>query len=90
MFPAPGLRGTHRRRFQMRFLQATILIVFLASVAAFALQNNDLIPVSFLAWKIEAPLSVLIVGVYLLGMVSGGAVFGFVRRSIRSVSDTPR
>jgi uncharacterized integral membrane protein len=74
----------------MRFFQATILIVFLASVAAFALQNNALTQVKFLAWEISAPLSLLIVGVYLLGMISGGAVFGFVRRSIRRVSEHPQ
>ncbi len=74
----------------MRFLQAMILIVFLAAVAAFALQNNDVISVRFLAWRFSAPLALVIVGVYLLGMVSGGAVFGFIRRSIRRVSETPR
>ncbi len=74
----------------MRFLQATLLIVFLASVAAFALQNNGLVPVKFLVWGITAPMSVLVVGVYVLGMVSGGAVFGFIRRSIRKVSEHPR
>jgi putative membrane protein len=74
----------------MRFLQATILIVFLAAVAAFALQNIDPIRVRFLAWRIDAPLALLIVAVYAFGMISGGAVFGFVRRSIRRVSDNPK
>ena len=74
----------------MRFFQATILIVFLAMVAAFAIQNNGLAKVSFLIWEISAPLSILIVGVYVLGMLSGGAVFGFVRRSIRRVSEHPQ
>ena len=74
----------------MRFLQATILIVFLGAVAAFALQNNTLTPVRFLTWGFSAPLSLLIVGVYLLGMISGGAVLGFVRRSLRKVSENPQ
>ena len=74
----------------MRFFQATILIIFLAAVAAFALQNNGLTRVAFLAWEVSAPLSLLIVGVYVLGMISGGAVFGFVRRSIRRVSEQPQ
>jgi uncharacterized integral membrane protein len=74
----------------MRFVQATILIVFLAAVAAFALQNNVLTRIAFLAWEVSAPLSLLIVGVYLLGMISGGAVLGFVRRSIRRVSEHPQ
>lgn len=74
----------------MRFFQATLLLIFLASVAAFAFQNNGLVTVEFLVWRFSAPLSVLIVGVYLLGMISGGAVFGFIRRSIRKVSEHPQ
>jgi uncharacterized integral membrane protein len=74
----------------MRFFQATLLLVFLGAVAAFALQNNGLVSVKFLAWGLSAPLSVLIVGVYVLGMISGGAVFGFIRRSIRKVSEHPQ
>jgi len=74
----------------MRFLQATILIVFLAAVATFAIQNNELTKISFLRWELTSPLSLLIVGVYLLGMISGGAVLGFVRRSIRRVSEQPQ
>ena len=74
----------------MRFFQASLLIAFLFAVAAFAIQNNELTAVQFLAWGFKSPLSLLIVGVYLLGMISGGAVFGFVRRTIRRVSDQPR
>ena len=73
----------------MRMIQATLLLVFLASVAAFAVQNNDLVSVRFLSWGLKAPLSALIVGVYLLGMISGGALFGFLRRSIRRISEQP-
>ena len=74
----------------MRFFQAILLIAFLAAVAIFALQNNTLVEVQFLAWGFKAPQAVVIVGVYVLGMISGGAVFGFVRRSLRRVSEQPR
>lgn len=74
----------------MRFLQITLLLAFLAAVAAFALQNNALVAVRFLAWGISAPISLLVVGVYLLGMISGGALIGFLRRSLRQVPESPR
>ncbi|WP_435009661.1 lipopolysaccharide assembly protein LapA domain-containing protein [Tundrisphaera lichenicola] len=74
----------------MRFLQITVLLIFLASVGAFAVQNNDLTSVRFLVWQLSAPLSLLIVIVYLFGMISGGAVVGFLRRSIRRVSEHPQ
>ena len=73
----------------MRILQATLLLAFLAAVAIFALQNNELTRVTFLTWGVQAPISVLVVGVYVLGMISGGAVFGFVRRSLRKVAERP-
>ncbi len=74
----------------MRFLQITLLLTFLAAVAAFAIQNNSLIDVRFLTWRVSAPISLLVVGVYLLGMISGGAVVGFLRRSLRQVPEPPR
>jgi putative membrane protein len=74
----------------MRFFQATLLIAFLAAVAIFALQNNAPTQLRFLVWAFTAPQAVIIVGVYLLGMISGGAVFGFIRRSLRVVSEQPR
>jgi len=67
----------------MRFLQITLLLTFLAAVAAFAIQNNSLIDVRFLTWRVSAP-------IYLLGMISGGAVVGFLRRSLRQVPEPPR
>jgi len=74
----------------MRFFQLSLLLAFLAAVAAFALQNNAPIAVRFLAWEISAPVSLLIVGIYVLGMISGGAVFGFIRRSLRQVPEPTR
>lgn len=74
---------------KMRFIQATLLLIFLGAVAIFALQNNTLIPIRFLNWGVTAPTSLMVVGIYLLGMISGGAVFGFIRLSLRKVSERP-
>ncbi len=73
----------------MRFFQAMLLLLFLAAVGVFALQNNELIAVKFMNWGVTAPISILVVGVYILGMISGGAVFGFIRLSLRRVSERP-
>ncbi len=73
----------------MRFLQATLFFLFLAAVGIFALQNNELIAVKFLTWGVSAPISVLVVGVYVLGTLSGGALSGFVRSSLRRVAERP-
>ena len=73
----------------MRFFQAMLLLIFLGTVGVFALQNNELVAVKFINWAVSAPISVLVVGVYLLGMISGGAVFGFIRLSLRKMSERP-
>ena len=73
----------------MRLIQATLLLLFLAAVGAFALQNNNTTDIKFLTWGVRAPISVLVVGVYLLGMISGGAVFGLIRLSLRKIAERP-
>ena len=73
----------------MRIIQATLLLLFLAAVGVFALQNNNTTNINFLNWGVSAPISVLVVGVYLLGMISGGAVFGLIRLSLRKISERP-
>lgn len=74
----------------MRYVQAAILLVFLAAVGLFAAQNMQAITVKFLGWSISAPVALLAVAVYLLGMLTGWTVIAFLRRSIHRVSEVPR
>jgi lipopolysaccharide assembly protein A len=73
----------------MRFIQAVILLVFLAAIALFAVQNTEAITVAFWTWKATGPVALLAIVAYLLGMVSGGTVVTFVRRSLHRVSERP-
>ena len=70
----------------MRMFLGVILLVFLGAVGVFALQNTQAITVQFINWSITAPLALLAVVIYLLGMMSGSSVVGFMRRSIHRVS----
>lgn len=74
----------------MRYIQAVILLVFLAAIGVFALQNRDVITVNFLTWNISEPVAFLTVVVYFLGMLSGWTVVAFVRGSLRRVREHPR
>jgi uncharacterized integral membrane protein len=74
----------------MRFIQAVLFLAFLAAVGVFALQNTRAITVSFWNWSVTAPVALVIVAVYFLGMLSGWTVVAFVRRSIRRVAEHPR
>ena len=66
------------------------LIVFLSDIAVFALQNTQVVSVRFLNAAVSAPFALLAVVIYALGMISGGSVVAFLRRSIRVVSTEPK
>lgn len=74
----------------MRFIQAVIFLVFLGAVGVFAVQNMEVIKVSFWKWTIEGPVALVSIAFYVLGMMSGWTVVAFVRRSLRRVSERPQ
>lgn len=74
----------------MRFLLGFILLIFLGALGVFAVQNTQTLTVKFLNWSLTAPLALVSVGIYFLGMLSGWNVVAFLRRSIHSVTTEPR
>jgi uncharacterized integral membrane protein len=74
----------------MRFIQAVLFLVFLGAVGLFAVQNTRSVTVDFWTWQLTAPVALVIVAVYFLGMLSGWTVVAFVRRSLRRVAERPR
>jgi len=73
----------------MRFIYFLLLLTFIAVVGVFAFQNSDQTTVQFFHWKATSAFSVFIAGAYLLGMLSGWTVIGFLKRSLRGVSAAP-
>ena len=71
----------------MRFIQAVIFLVLLAVIIIFAVQNSQIVTVQFLNWSVNSPIALMSVGVYLLGMLSGWTVVGFMGRSVRRVAE---
>lgn len=75
----------------MRYVLGLILLVFLAAIALFSIQNTQPITVKFWNWGLTAPFALLAIGTYLLGMISGWNVIAFLRSSIHRVrSHSPR
>jgi uncharacterized integral membrane protein len=74
----------------MRFIQAVLFLVFLGAVGVFAIQNTSSVTVDFWTWQVTAPVALVIVAVYFLGMLSGWTVVAFVRRSLQRVGERPR
>src|SRR4051794_17263844 len=73
----------------MRFVYLLILLLALAAIVIFAVQNNQTVTLQYVNWSITCPLPLLIGLVYLLGMVSGWTVIGLLRRSLRRVAERP-
>jgi uncharacterized integral membrane protein len=71
----------------MRLVYFLILLIVLAALILFAVQNNETVTLQYLNQTISCSLPVLIVVVYVLGMVSGWTVVGFLKRSIQRVTE---
>jgi lipopolysaccharide assembly protein A len=73
----------------MRIIQGVLFLAFLAAIGVFAVQNMNVITVSFWNWNISQPIAIVIVAVYIVGMLSGWTVMAFARRSLRRVTERP-
>ncbi len=71
----------------MRLFYFLILVVVIAAVAIFAWQNDDTITLRYLDRSMTQPLPLLIAVVYVLGMLSGWTVIGFLKRSLQRVTE---
>jgi putative membrane protein len=63
----------------MRWLNMGIVVVLAAAMLIFAIQNLQSVTVSFLNLRIGAPLAVLAVVLYLLGMATGSSLWALIR-----------
>jgi uncharacterized integral membrane protein len=74
----------------MRVFYITILVLIAAALAIFAYQNDESITLHYFRRNITLPVSLLIAAVYVLGMLSGWSVVGFLRRSWRHAMERPQ
>ena len=75
----------------MRWMHIAIAAVLALVTLIFAFQNLQSVTVSFLRLQLSAPLAVLVIIVYLLGMATGGSVWALVRWAWQGSRDsTPR
>jgi|DewCreStandDraft_4_1066084.scaffolds.fasta_scaffold137644_2 uncharacterized integral membrane protein len=73
----------------MRYLYIALIVVLTALVLVFTVQNLGTVSVAFLTASVTLPLSILVILVYLLGMVTGGALFSVVRGWIQRARVRP-
>lgn len=65
----------------MRWLYITLILLFVAAIIIFGLQNRATIAVSFLGYSLSAPIALIAIVMYLLGTATGGSLFALLRRS---------
>jgi uncharacterized integral membrane protein len=67
----------------LRWVYLIIIIVFVAAIVIFGIQNREMVTISFLGFGLRAPLSILAVIVYVLGAITGGSLYALLRKSVR-------
>lgn len=70
----------------MRFLYIAIIVVIAAIVILFNIQNVDSVNVSLFNVSITMPTWLMVYLVYIAGMLTGGLVWDFLRKSIHRAS----
>lgn len=63
----------------MRFVYVGLIVVFTAIVLLFKIQNLQTATVSLFSASITLPVSFLVIGIYVLGMLTGGTLFALLR-----------
>jgi putative membrane protein len=67
----------------MRWIYLTIIALFVATTVLFAIQNFEIVTMSFLGFSARVPLALLVALIYVLGMVTGGSLLALLRRSLQ-------
>jgi putative membrane protein len=65
----------------MRWFYIAVIVLFAAATTVFALQNFEIVTISFLGLNVRVPLALLVAVTYLLGAATGGSVFALLRRT---------
>jgi uncharacterized integral membrane protein len=66
----------------MRWVNVAVVAALAAATLAFAIQNLQNVTISFLGFSMSAPLAVLVVVIYFLGMATGGSAWALMRWAI--------
>jgi uncharacterized integral membrane protein len=68
--------------FAVRWFYLAIVVVFVAALIIFVFQNTERVSMSFLTFGLTLPLALLAFIIYVLGALTGGSLYGLIRRSV--------
>lgn len=63
----------------MRYVYIGLIIVVTAVVLMFKIQNLTSVTVSLFSMSLTMPVSLLVIGIYLLGMLTGSTLWSLLR-----------
>jgi uncharacterized integral membrane protein len=64
----------------MRYFTGALAILPRLVVVVFSIQNRESVSLVFLVWSLNVPKIFLILGIYVLGMLSGWGLVALVKR----------
>jgi lipopolysaccharide assembly protein A len=77
----------------MRWVYLAVIILFAIATIIFAVQNLEIVTVTFLGFNARLRLALLVAIAYLLGAATGGSLLALLRRSYqgsrRSMKSSP-
>jgi uncharacterized integral membrane protein len=73
----------------MRWFHLAVIVLFGAAAVIFAIQNFQVVDVSFLSFSVHTRLAFLIVIIYVLGAVTGGSLLALLRQSYEGARRRP-
>ena len=66
----------------MKYVTGTLAVLLFITILIFAIQNLEIVDVKLLTWSMQIRKVFLIMGTYLLGMLSGWGAVELVKRAI--------
>jgi uncharacterized integral membrane protein len=66
----------------MRWFHLTVIALFALVTLIFALQNFQIVTMTFLGLSARMPLALFTLVIYVLGMATGGSLWALLRRAI--------
>jgi uncharacterized integral membrane protein len=85
-FPLGAQASPQRPRIKehtVRWIHLAVVTLLVAATATFAVQNLEVVTLSFLGFGVRAPVALLSTGVYVLGAITGSSLFALIRRSVQ-------
>lgn len=84
-----GFGSANQTGSTMRYVYIVLIVAVTAAVLLFKIQNFTAVTVSLFSASVTMPVSLLILGIYLLGMLTGSMLLGVLRGWVRGATRKP-